>query len=97
MAFLALNTHQENMPWHKYQWRLCMSYQKRNQITFSLAFPVPFCVDLVQDVDIESKYLFQWIWTVGILKYRQKRRRDKAWHYTPLMAYTMEFDAYWVT
>ena len=25
---LAAKLHQENVPWHKYQWRLCLSYRK---------------------------------------------------------------------
>ena len=44
------------MPWHKYQWRLCVSYQKMNQVTHLFTFPIPRCDDAVQDIDTEAKY-----------------------------------------
>ena len=47
---------QENLPWHKYQWRLCMSYQKRNQVIRPFILPIYRCDDSVQDIDTEENY-----------------------------------------
>ena len=30
LVVLAAKPHQENVPWHKYQWRICVSYQNMN-------------------------------------------------------------------
>ena len=34
-AILALveKLYEENVPWNEYQWRLCVSYRKSNQVT----------------------------------------------------------------
>ena len=46
----------ENMPWYKYQWILCVSYQTLNQITCPFDFPIPCSDDEVQEIDTEAKY-----------------------------------------
>ena len=56
LVILAANPRQENVPCHKCQWRLCVSYQKLNQFTWPLTFPLPFCDDLVHGIDTEAKY-----------------------------------------
>ena len=53
---LAAKPHKEDVPWHEYQLRLCVSYQKLNQVTWPFTFPIPRCDDAVQDIDIEDKY-----------------------------------------
>ena len=57
LLVLAEKSHQENVPCHKYQWKLCVSYQKLNQVTCQFTFPLPRCDDTVQDIDTEEKYL----------------------------------------
>ena len=55
LVVLAGKPHQENMPWNKYQWRMCVSYQKMNQVTRPFTFPIPRCDDAVQNIDTEAK------------------------------------------
>ena len=55
LVVLAEKPHQENVPWHKYQWMLCVSYQKLNQVNRPFTFPIPLCYDAVQDIDTEEK------------------------------------------
>ena len=43
-------------PWHKYQWRLCVSYQKLNQVNSPFDLPVTRCNDSVQDINTEANY-----------------------------------------
>ena len=51
LVVLAAKPHQENVPWNKYQWRLCVSYQKLNQVTRLFPFHINHCNDSVQDID----------------------------------------------
>ena len=53
---LAAKSHQENVPWHKYKFRLCVSYHKLNQVTCPFASPIHFCDDAVQYIDTEAEY-----------------------------------------
>ena len=53
----AENLHQENVPWHKYQWRLCVSYHKLNQVTLSFTLPIPRCDNEVQYIETEVSIL----------------------------------------
>ena len=55
LVVLAVKPHQENMPCHEYQWKLCVSYQKLNHITRPFTFPILFCDDAVQDIEKEAK------------------------------------------
>ena len=48
-----------NVPWHEYQWRLCVSYQKLNQFTRPFIFLVPCIDDAVQDIDTEANYFIE--------------------------------------
>ena len=56
LVVLSEKPHQENVSWHKYQWRLCVSYQKMNQVTHPFTFSLSWCDDAVQDIDTEGKY-----------------------------------------
>ena len=39
-----------------YEWRLCVSNQKLNQVNRPFTFPIPRYDDAVQDIDIQAKY-----------------------------------------
>ena len=52
LAVISAKPHQENVPWHKYQLRLCVSYQKPNQVTHPFTFPIPRCDGSVKDIGI---------------------------------------------
>ena len=54
--FKSSEEDQENVPWHEYQWRLCVSQQKLNQVIIQFAFPIYRCDDAMQDIDTETKY-----------------------------------------
>ena len=56
LVVLAAKPHQENVPSHKYQWRLCVSYRKPNQVTRPYNFSIPHFDKIVQDIDTEAKY-----------------------------------------
>ena len=56
LVALDAKPHQENVPWHKYQWKLCVSYQKLNQVTCPFALPIPHCGNSAQDIDTEANY-----------------------------------------
>ena len=56
LVVLAEKPHQENVTWNEYQWRLCVSYKKLNQVTSSFAFPITRYNDSVQDIVTEAKY-----------------------------------------
>ena len=57
LVVIAAKPHQENVTWHKYQWRLCLCYQKLNQVTRAFTSPIPLCGDTVQDIYTEAKYV----------------------------------------
>ena len=56
LMVLAEKPHMENVPWHEYQLRLCMSYQKLNQVTLQFSFPIPRCNYVVQEINKGEKY-----------------------------------------
>ena len=56
LVVLAAKPHQENFPWHKYQWRLCVYYQKLNQVSLPFTFPVPRFDDAAQGINTEARY-----------------------------------------
>ena len=56
LVVLAAKPHQENVPWHEYQWRLCVSNQKMNQVTSPFTFPIHRFDDAVQDIDRKERY-----------------------------------------
>ena len=41
MVVIAVKPHQKNVTCHEYQWRLCVSYQKQNQVTNQFSFVIP--------------------------------------------------------
>ena len=40
LVVLTAKPHKENVPCQKYQWIMCQSYQKLNQVLLSFAFPI---------------------------------------------------------
>ena len=56
LVVLAVTPHNENVPWYEYQWILCVSCQKTNQVSFPYSFPIFNCADSVQDINKESKH-----------------------------------------
>ena len=56
VVVLSAKPHRENFPWHEYQWGMCVSYQKLNQVTCPVAFPIPRCDNAVQNIDTEANY-----------------------------------------
>ena len=68
LVVLAAKPHQENVPWHKYQWRLCVSYQKLNQLTRPFDFTIPRLDDAVHRINIKISFLLLWTFTVDIVK-----------------------------
>ena len=68
LVVLAEKPHQENVPCHEYQSKLCVSYRKLNQVTRTFTSPLPCCDDAVQDIDTEEKYLISVEWTLVIFK-----------------------------
>ena len=55
LATKAQNTQQEPK-WHEYEWRLCVSYRKLNQVTRPFTFPIPRCDDAVSDLPADAKF-----------------------------------------
>ena len=53
---LTAKPHQEEVPWHKYKWRLCVSYRQLNQVTHPFEFPIPRCDDAVEDIDPDAGF-----------------------------------------
>ena len=51
LVVIEAKLHLENLPWHKYQWMLYVSYWKLNQFTHPFTFPIPSCDDAVQEID----------------------------------------------
>ena len=56
LLVLATKLHQENVPWYKYQWKLCVSYRKVNQVTCPFTLTIPFCDDAIQEIYTEAKH-----------------------------------------
>ena len=50
MILLAPKLHQENVTnIQEFIWRLCVSYRALNAVTKSFIFPIPRCVDSIED------------------------------------------------
>ena len=56
LVVLMEKPQQENVPWHEYQWRLCVSYRKLNQDIRPFTFPIPCCDDAVKYIGTEANY-----------------------------------------
>jgi len=58
LVVLAAKPHQENIPWHKYAWRLCVSYHCLNQVTCPFTFPFAdvMILSLTLDPELSSGY-----------------------------------------
>eukprot|EP00957_Ditylum_brightwellii_P192994 14694710-Ditylum_brightwellii.AAC.1 len=56
LIVLTAKPHQENVRWKDYQWRLCVSYRKLNQVTRLFAFPIPWCDNAVERIDTLACY-----------------------------------------
>jgi hypothetical protein len=50
LIVLAAKANQEDVPWHEYNWRLCVSYRRLNQVVRQFAFPIRRCDDAVADI-----------------------------------------------
>ena len=53
---IAGKSHQEDVPWDEYKWRLCVSYRRLNQVTRPFAYPIPRCDDAVEEIPSWAKY-----------------------------------------
>ena len=58
----------KNVSWHKYQWRLCVSYQILRHFTCPFAFPILSCGDVLQDIDTEENYFIAVYMNSGYFK-----------------------------
>ena len=57
-ALIVLATkaqHREHVPWHEYDWRLCVSYRALNRVTRPFKFPIPRCDDAVSDLPPDAR------------------------------------------
>ena len=54
LVVIAAKPHQEKVLWHKYQWMMCVSYQKLTHVTRPFTFPITLCDDEVQEIGTES-------------------------------------------
>ena len=75
---IAAKTHKVNVTWHKYHWRMCVSYQKQNQVTRTFAFTIPCCNDAVQDINTEAILLIAVDMGIGywgvVAEYEERER-----------------------
>ena len=86
-ALIVLATkaqHEANVPWHAYDWRLCVSYRKLNQVTRPFTFPIPRCDDAVSDLPPEAQFkiltdMFSGYWQVVV----EEGSRGKLAFFTP--------------
>ena len=51
IVVIAAKPHQKIVPWQDYQWKLCVSYQKLNQVTTPFACTIPCRDDAVQEIN----------------------------------------------
>ena len=79
LLLLAAKPHHKNVPWHKYQLGICVSYQKLNQVTRPFAFPITRCYDAVRKSTQKQSILLFWTWTVVIDKKWPNSRSKKYW------------------
>ena len=56
LVVLAEKPQKENVTWHKYQWRICVSYQKLHHVTHPFTSPKPSCDYALQDIGTEENY-----------------------------------------
>ena len=71
LVVLAAKPHQYIVPWHKFLWRLCVSYQKLNQVTRPFAFPIPLCDNAVQEINTQVLYFCvhgQWLLESSVIR-----------------------------
>ena len=97
LVVLAAKLYQENVTWHEYQWRICVSYQKKNQITCTFTLPTPCCDDAVQEIDTEEKYFISveicsGYWQVFV----EEEAQEWLELFTPCRKSASEIDAYGV-
>jgi hypothetical protein len=53
---LAAKAKQEDVPWYKYTWRLCVSYRMLNQVTRAFAYTIKRCDDAVEEIPPEAQF-----------------------------------------
>ena len=82
---LAAKANQQNVKWDAYQWRLCVSYRRLNQVTKPFTFPIPRCDDAVADIGPDARYMLSMdmdagYWQVGV---DEQASREKLAFFTP--------------
>jgi hypothetical protein len=50
LVVLAAKPNDTLIPWDEYQWRLCVSYRRVNQVTRPFTFPIRRCDEAVDDI-----------------------------------------------
>jgi hypothetical protein len=84
LIVLASKANQEEIPWHEYIWRLCVSYRRLNQVVRPFAFPIRRCDDAVADIPPWAKCFLSFdldcgYWQVAL----DAESRDRTAFFTP--------------
>ena len=75
---------QEDVPWDKYVWRLCVSYRKLNQVTRPFTYPVPRCDEAVLDIGPNAKCFLSMDLDAGYWQIElEQHSRSKTAFFTP--------------
>ena len=53
---LAVNPHQDDVPWEDLQWYLCISYRRLNKFMRPYALPIPRCNAAVKEINKKARY-----------------------------------------
>jgi hypothetical protein len=91
---LAAKPNQEEIPWHQYTWRLCVSYRRLNQVVRPFTFPIPRCDDAVADIPPWAKVFLSFdldcgYWQVAM----DPASRSKTAFFNPKWQKAMDSDA----
>ena len=88
---LASKANQENVPWHEYVWRLCVSYRLLNQVTCPYAYPMPRCDDAVDEIPPGMMYFVSFDLATGYWQIlAAKATQHKLAFYSPEGLYTFK-------
>ena len=84
MIVLAAKPHQGDVHYKDYQWRLCVSFRRLNQVTRPFKFPIARCDDAVEGIDPRAKYYIaldmdSGYWQIAV----NEQSRAKLSFYTP--------------
>ena len=81
---LAAKPGQENIQWHDYIWRLCVSYRRLNKVTRTYTFPIPRCDDAVDDIGPNMIYFISFDLDCGYWQVQlEEASRSKTAFFTP--------------